>query len=306
MNTVVVGKHFKVYKNKALGEGSFGTVYLGEDTINNKFVAVKTEKKNANHNLLRTESNIIKYVNTQKNNEPVISNYWFGTDNDLHYFVTDLLGPSLESLLDKCGGRFSLKTTLMIAEQIVSRIKFYHDRNIIHRDIKPENFLVDFNIPHMNIYIIDFGLAKKYRKSSTKEHIPFKTDKPHVGTLRYMSTYTHEHYEQSRRDDMISIGYMLLYFLNGRLPWQGIIEKDKKKKYARIHQLKKAYTIDELTSNLHTKTAADTFKKYFEYVYSLKFEDEINYNFIIKLFLTCMDKHMFKYDYKWDWSESNH
>lgn len=309
--TKIIGTYFKVYFDKLLGEGSFGKVHLAQDLRTGKLHAVKMESKDNNINLLETESNIINYVNQHIDDNPVIKNYWYGADNKYYYLITDLLGPSLDSLLPKCNGKFSLKTVLMLAEQMISRVRYYHDRNIIHRDIKPDNFLVEYKKPHQNIYLIDFGLAKKYRRGPKKTHIPYIEDKPHIGTVRYMSLNAHEKKEQSRRDDMYSIGYVLLYLLQGRLPWQGVSEKSKSMRYKKIYQIKKSLSNAELVKGITCNSCIGTecpakkcFKKYFDYLDTVEFQGEINYNFLISEFLTCMQDHNYSYDYQWDWANS--
>mmetsp|Transcript_27303 Transcript_27303/g.20438 ORF Transcript_27303/g.20438 Transcript_27303/m.20438 type:complete len:135 (+) Transcript_27303:419-823(+) len=133
--------------------------------------------------------------------------------------VIDLLGPSLEDLFKFCGGRFSLKTVLMIAHQILGTIARLHAKNFVHRDIKPENFLMGLGRKSHIVHLIDFGLAKRYRDGKTHQHIPYKENKNLTGTARYASVNAHLGIEQSRRDDLESIGYILVYFANGSLPW---------------------------------------------------------------------------------------
>lgn len=150
--------------------------------------------------------------------------YYIGTDNSVtnqsfHVMVMDLLGPSLEDLFQTCKRKFDLKTVLLIAKQLINRIEVVHEERIIHRDIKPDNFLIGGNdTSRDNIYIIDFGLAKCYMNSEGV-HIPYKDGKNLTGTARYASINTHKGVEQSRRDDLETIGHVLLYLVKGQLPW---------------------------------------------------------------------------------------
>ena len=136
--------------------------------------------------------------------------------------VMELLGSSLEELFTSCDRKLSIKSTLILAEQMITRIEYVHSRNFLHRDIKPDNLLIGTNDKSNLVYVIDFGLAKKYREAKNNQHIPYREGKSLTGTARYASINAHEGRELSRRDDLESIGYVLLYFLRGSLPWQGI------------------------------------------------------------------------------------
>mmetsp|Transcript_8701 Transcript_8701/g.8228 ORF Transcript_8701/g.8228 Transcript_8701/m.8228 type:complete len:161 (-) Transcript_8701:647-1129(-) len=159
--------------------------------------------------------------------------------------VLDLLGKDLEDLFEYCKYKFSLRTVCMLAEQMLHRIEYLHSRSFIHRDIKPENFLFGIDKRH-TLHLIDFGLGKMYRNIKTGEHVEMTTERSLIGTARYASINSHMGYEQSRRDDMCSIGYCLIYFLKGTLPWAGIKAKTKKEKYDLIKDKKLAISVEEL------------------------------------------------------------
>ena len=159
--------------------------------------------------------------------------------------VMDLLGPSIEDLFNFCNRKFSLKTILMIASQMLQRIENVHTRQFLHRDIKPENFLIGTSANAYKIYIIDFGLAKRYiQKDGT--HLPYRDGKSLTGTARYASIYTHLGIEQSRRDDLEGLGYVIMYLLKSSLPWQNLKAENKKDKYERIMEKKISTTIEVL------------------------------------------------------------
>jgi serine/threonine protein kinase len=123
-------------------------------------------------------------------------------------------------------------------------VEFVHSRSFIHRDIKPDNFLMGLGKKANQVHIIDFGLAKKYRDPKTHIHIPYRENKNLTGTARYASINTHLGIEQSRRDDMESLGYVMMYFLRGSLPWQGLKATTKRQKYEKISEKKMSTPIE--------------------------------------------------------------
>jgi serine/threonine protein kinase len=153
------------------------------------------------------------------------------------------------------------------------------------------------------VYAVDFGLAKRYKDLKTGEHIPYKDGKSLTGTARYASIYTHLGMEQSRRDDLESLGYVLLYLLRGELPWQGVKAKNKKDKYQKISE-KKIYTsIDQLCYGNPSIIIIISveFISFFQYCRSLQFEEKPDYSYLKSLLKTVFEKYKYEYDFIYDW-----
>lgn len=214
--------------------------------------------------------------------------------------VMDLLGPSLEDLFNYCGRKFQLKTVLMLADQLLGRLEYVHTKSFIHRDVKPDNFLIGLGKRQSVIHIIDFGLAKKYRDPRSHQHIPYRENKNLTGTARYASINTHIGIEQSRRDDLESLGYVLMYFIRGSLPWQGLKAITKKQKYERIMDRKMSTSTEQLCKGYPTE-----FRSYFEYCRSLRFEDRPDYAYLKRLFKELFYRKGFQYDNMFDWTILN-
>jgi serine/threonine protein kinase len=211
--------------------------------------------------------------------------------------VMELLGPSLEDLFNFCSRRFSLKTVLLLADQMISRIDYIHSRNFIHRDIKPDNFLMGLGKKGNLVYIIDFGLAKKYKDARSCMHIPYRDNKNLTGTARYASINTHLGIEQSRRDDLESLGFVLMYFNLGTLPWQGLKAANKRQKYERISEKKLNTPIEVLCKDFPPE-----FPTYLNYCRRLEFIQHPDYSYLRKLFRTLFHNQGFSYDYVFDWN----
>ena len=279
---------------RKIGSGSFGEIYLGTNTQNNEEVAIKLEKTSTRHPQLLYESRIYR---TLQGGPGIPFIHWYGVEGEYNVMVIDLLGPSLEDLCTFCNHTFSLKTVLMLADQMIARVEYFHSKNFIHRDIKPDNFLIGLGRKANILYIIDFGLAKKYKDPRTNQHIPYREGKSLTGTARYASIFTHMGIEQSRRDDLEGIGYVLMYFLRKMLPWQGLNGNTKKEKYDRIMERKINTPVEELC-----RDQPPEFVTYVNYCRALRFEERPDYGYLRRQFKELFFKMHFEYDFIFDWT----
>jgi len=293
---VKIKNQYSFKSTDRLGGGSFGQIYKGINIKTKEEVAIKIESKNIETPQLIHESKILKAL---KDNEGFPKVYLVTPLDDVLIMVMELLGDNLQKiLLNSPHKKFSLKTTLMLGIQILKRIKTLHENNYIHRDIKPENFTIGLKKFKNTIYMIDYGLTRKFCDSH-KNHIPYKEGKHLTGTALYASIYTHKGIEQSRRDDLESLGYMMIYFLKGELPWVNVKGKNKDAKYKKIMEKK-----IEMKPEILCEGLPEEFKQYFKYVRELQFTEEPNYEFLLGLFNNAMKKNNIKNDFKFDWSQS--
>eukprot|EP01054_Gregarina_sp_Poly1_P003881 Gregarina_sp_Poly_1__3880@NODE_215_length_11293_cov_58_142259_g191_i0_p4_GENE_NODE_215_length_11293_cov_58_142259_g191_i0NODE_215_length_11293_cov_58_142259_g191_i0_p4_ORF_typecomplete_len358_score46_69Pkinase/PF00069_25/2_5e40Pkinase_Tyr/PF07714_17/1_5e23Pkinase_fungal/PF17667_1/6_8e16Kdo/PF06293_14/1e10Kinaselike/PF14531_6/1_5e10RIO1/PF01163_22/4_1e07WaaY/PF06176_11/1_5e05WaaY/PF06176_11/1_1e03APH/PF01636_23/0_00029YrbLPhoP_reg/PF10707_9/0_018FTA2/PF13095_6/0_018_NODE_215_length_11293_cov_58_1 len=279
--------------NRKIGSGSFGEIYLGSNVANGQEVAVKMEPVKRRNPHLLYESKLMKQLHGGVG-VPMV--HWFGVEGDWNVLVMDLLGPSLEDLFSHCNRRLSLKTTLMLADQMLQRIEFVHSKGVIHRDIKPHNFLMGRGRTDRIVFVIDFGLAKKFRDPKTLEHIPYKEGKNLTGTARYVSVNTHLGVEQARRDDLESLAYIFFYFLHGSLPWQGLKAVSKKDKYEKIMEIKMHTPIDQLCRN-----APRELGEYLRYCRHLTFWERPDYMHCRRMLKELFFREAYVYDFIFDW-----
>ena len=266
---------FKKYKvKKKIGQGAFGAVFLGQTIKDNESVAIKIEKRNIVKPLLKSEAFLLaglKGIGIPK----VIS---FGTTKFFTVLIEPLFGKTLFDIFIQKGKQFPIEELCLIALQVIERLETIHLQYVIHRDIKPDNFLIGKEDPNI-IYLVDFGLSKKYRSSQTGRHVKFKNTGRLTGTLRFASPNALRGGEQSRKDDLISAGYMLIYLMRKKLPWQVVKAQNSTDKYIKIYKMKKAMKPQELCQNLPNEMA-----EYMRYVQHLGFESNPDYNYLKKLF----------------------
>jgi serine/threonine protein kinase len=290
---VKIKNQYSFKSTDRLGGGSFGQIYKGINLKTKEEVAIKIESKNIETPQLLHESKILKIL---KENEGFPKVYLITPLDDVLIMVMELLGDNLQKLIkNQKEKKFSLKTTLMLGIQILKRIQTLHENNFIHRDIKPENFTIGLKKMNNTIYMIDYGLTRKYCDSH-KNHIPYKEGKNLTGTALYASIYTHKGIEQSRRDDLESLGYMMVYFCKGELPWMDVKAKNKAGKYKKIMEKKIEMKPEILCNGL-----INEFMAYFKYVRELQFTEEPNYNYLLGLLNNAMKKNNIKNDFKFDW-----
>ena len=275
MGTVVANKYKLI---EEIGKGSFGFVFKALTIRNTNLVAIKFEDYNAKSALLKNEAQIYRYLEGGLG-IPCIK--WFGVHGEANltyrYMVFDLLGKSLYDLKHqyKC---LTFEQTMKCATDVLKIIQFVHNKGYIHRDIKPENFLFGLGSESSKLYIIDFGLSKRFLDDNNN-HIVQKQHKKITGTIRYLSTNVHSGIEPSRRDDLISIGYMLMFLLKGVLPWQKLTQMSKDEKIKSIFKIKNYYKQNNLCND-YPSCLVD----YMNYAYNLKYDDVPNYNYILTLF----------------------
>ena len=288
----ILGQIFfeKYHCIEKLGQGSFGSIYKAE--YNGNYYALKFEKKENNIGILENEAIIMNYLKGP--HIPYVNS--FSSNSNYNILVMQLLGKSLENIFEE-KKVFSVKTVCMLGYQFVSILEYIHNRHIIHRDIKPDNFVMGLNDLSQYVYILDFGLAKKYRSSRTLEQFPFVNRRKITGTARYASINALRGYEQSRRDDLESVGYVLIYFLKGKLPWMGIEAKTKEQKYKKILQKK----IDIPTKDL-CEYLPEEMEIILDYVKNLEYKENPDYEMLRRYFNSMIRKEHSKFDYIYDWT----
>ena len=287
LNNVIFGK-YKV--NKVIGKGAFSLLFQGKNIINNELVAIKTEVDKKRIKLLDSEAYFLFYL---KNfGIPEVKS--FGIYKKYKVLVETLLGDDLIKLFNKLK-KINIKDICLIFIQLIDRLEYIHSKYIIHRDLKPENIMFDLETKKI-IYLIDFGFAKKYRSSKTKKHIKYVISNILIGSERYGSINTMNCAELSRRDDLESAGYVMIYLAKKNLPWITSKIKNQKEEIIYIKKIKKETTEEQLCENL-----PKAFCNYMKYVKKLKFEEDPDYNYLRGLFIDLLTSLEMKNDLGFSW-----
>ena len=293
-NEKMLDKNFTIIINKQLGKGGFGQIYLGRNIKENYPIAIKVEE-NGNRSHLYLEYEILKSI---QGGEGIPQVFKFRQGHKHNYLIMELLGKSIDKLFSDCKKHFSYKTIFQIGYQMIQRIEYVHSKGYIHRDIKPGNFVIGKGINSKKIYLIDFGLSKKYIDKNTNKHIPYREGKGLTGTARYVSLFTHKGIEQSRRDDIEGIAYNLIYLAKGKLPWQGVKTKNKKEKHKKIMESKLNISPEKLCKGL-----TGEFVSLLIYARELEFEERPDYKNIKLMFKSSITKSGGAMNWEFDWDK---
>ena len=285
-----------------IGSGSFGQVLYGKHKNTSLEVAVKVISSDTSTDTIRKEINFSKQL--QKiTGFPTI--YYTCVYDKKNIIVESLLGPSLDKLFKYCGRKFPLKTVCLIGKEIVKRLENMHEKGILHRDLKPNNLTwgnfnssynnisncnsinnISNNLDIKTIFLIDFGLSCSFLEGGLSyKHYKIKTNLSFVGTLRYASLNSHKGIRQSRRDDLESMIYILIYFLKGKLPWQDVKAKQKEERHKLISEIKSKVTIESLCENLPSE-----FAELLTYVKNLEFDEKPIYSKFYAFFHNLIEK----------------
>jgi serine/threonine protein kinase len=276
-----------------INSGSFGDVFEARNKKTNELVALKIPKKTEDRDGQRSileESKIYKEI---QNRDRGVAQMKLIKHENKRIIAMDLLGLSLDNIMDK-HKKIGLKTIILLTIQMIDILKYIHSCGYLHRDLKPDNFVLDKN-NLKKLYCIDFGIAKRYLLKDGS-HIKFSNTRRFCGTARYASIAAHSSEEQGRKDDLESLGYILVYLFKGKLPWQGIKHKDKQQRYKLIGNKKKEMKEEDICSGMPKE-----FSIYLKYVRNLDFDEKPPYSAFKKMFLKLYESKNYKTnDMEWE------
>ncbi|TFB03780.1 Casein kinase I isoform delta-A, partial [Trichoderma ghanense] len=293
-----------------IGQGGFGSVYIATDILTNQIVAIKLQSLPIPHNPSQVDDlELESLFYTLLRNDPGIATFHANgrstttssspsSSSSFEYMVCELLGATLQNLFFRCGNQFSLKTTLMLADQLITRLEAFHSRDLLHRDVKPDNFAMGFGAEKgKTVYILDFGLVGDYLNNDRTVLAPSYA---FCGSYYWAAISAHLDRSQSPKDDLESLAYMLIYFARGSLPWQGYAYPDEPTNdmRERITRLKLSIPVDVLCRDLPS-----AFARHLKYVRSLGYGDRPNYGKLRAMYRRLMERKGYEYDGMFDWDE---
>ena len=284
---VLIGGKYALDIRKKLNTGKCKSVYCGRELKTNKLVAIKYEYKFEITWCISDESDIYDYL---KGIEHIPKKYMYGEEKEYFYLVIELLGNTLQNIMDSLDGKFTLATTLKISLQVLKILEDIHKKGVVLRYLKPENMALGYGENKDYIYLFDFGLAKRYIRDG--EHKPYKEGKNSKGNKLFISVNIHFGRQVSRRDDIESFGYNLIYFMKGKLPWSEYYRDTEK-----IQNIKSTISLDELCQGL-----PEEFKEFIKYGKEMKFTEEPDYKYLNSLLLKVAEKNDIDINsVKYDW-----
>ncbi|EDW39772.1 GL15879 [Drosophila persimilis] len=292
MESRLVGGKYRAIER--IGGGAFGEVYSGICVEDNTEVAIKIEPHDSKSQQLANEAKVCQKLGDSRG-FPTF--FYYGSEQNFKVMVVELLGPSLYDLYLKCSRHFSLKTILMLASQMMARLEAIHAIGYIHRDVKPENFLMGRGDKCNKVFLIDFGMSHPYRDFATNKHINYSPTCSIFGTLRFLSVRAQNGNEQSRRDDLESLMYCLIYFYKG-LPWIGLSAASDKQKTEMVAEMKRSTKIDDLCGGFPPMIAM-----LMKYIRNLRFEDEPDYVYMRMMLRVLSLDLAHVYDLRFDWTQ---
>lgn len=276
----MISNKYKVVEK--INEGVFGIVFKAENIRTKEMVAIKFENKLNEIKSLKNEAKIYQYLGKLKG-FPQIK--YFGTIDTFNYLVLDLLGNSLINTITYYE-KLSLKTTLILGICIIRRLQCLHNKCLLHRDIKPANFVFGKEEDTNNLYLIDFGFAKRFDYNG--KHIEKNNIRQIIGSMNYVSLNIHNYFEPSRRDDIESCIFVILTMLIGKLDWFYKTNIDE------IKLLKK-----NITTNIYIPSFIQNM---LYHVRTLAFDETPDYEYLIHLMKNEFDMNCFENDGKFEWN----